>query len=179
MGTESTPERGNHRPAEREGAPGTGLLAVERIAHHDIPSVCALYKRVWDPHRSELPPELLKTLEPTPLEFTSEMEGVTYFAARRDGRTVGVVGLEMAHGSCHIVSLAVDPEARRQGIGRALVTTGIEWAKHNGASSIWVDPLAKFEAAAKLLTGLGFQPAGLLHRRLYREDVRYFELLLP
>jgi len=160
------------------GAATTGTVQVERITTQDVPAICALYKRVWDPAPPGLPAEFTKSWVPTPLEFTSWMEGVTYFAARRDGRLLGIVGAELRRGSCRLVHLAVDSEARRQGIGVALVTTAVDWAKRSNATSMWVDLLARFSEAAALMKRLGFAEAGLLHRHVWGEDVRYFERLL-
>jgi GNAT superfamily N-acetyltransferase len=153
-------------------------LTVERIAHPDIPDVCALYKRVWDAFEPALPPGLLKAWQPTPLEFTSWMEGVTYFAARRDGKVVGVVGCEITDNSCRIVHLAVTPEGRRLGVGSSLANAAIEWARHSGSNSVWVDALERFHAAHAMFRQLGFTESGVLHRHRWNEDVRLFEKLL-
>lgn len=175
MATEQRPER--EGPVSAVTKPAASLL-VERITHEDVPAVCGLYKKVWETERTELPAEVVKSWQPTPLEFTSWMEGVTYFAARRDGRVVGVVGCEVEDGSCHLVDLAVDPETRRQGVASALLTTAVDWAKRANAPEVWVDALAQFSAAAALFTRLGFRECGLLHRHQWNEDVRLFERLL-
>jgi GNAT superfamily N-acetyltransferase len=164
-------------PGER-GAPNGGTV-VERITHQDVPEICGLYKRVWEaPTNTGVPVELLKSWQPTPLEFTSWMEGVTYFAARRNGKLVGVVGCEITHGSCELVHLAVDPEMRRQGVGTALVSAGVEWARHANSVQVWANVLSRFTAVAGLFKHLGFADAGVLHRHEWSEDVRLFERVL-
>ncbi len=168
------PPKPAERPAER--APGT--LAVERITHQDVPAVCALYKKVWESEPVGLPAPLVKSWQPTPLEFTSWMEGVTYFAGRRDGRVVGAIGCELLHGSCHLVHLAVDPEFRRQGVASALLSAAIDWAKRANAPSVWADMLSRFSAAAALFKHLGFAESGRLHRNQWNEDVLLYERLL-
>lgn len=174
---------GTDRGGERAPAPPTkpvdSTLSVGRITHQDVPEICTLYRRVWEaPSGQGLPSELVKSWQPTPLEFTSWMEGVTYFAARRDGRLLGVVGCEVARGNCHLVHLAVDPDARRTGIGAALVGAGIEWAKHANAVQVWADLLSKFLAAVALFQHLGFAECGVLHKHEWNEDVRLFERIL-
>lgn len=155
---------------------------VERITHQDVPAVCGLYKKVWAPESSpdtgKLPAELIKSWQPTPLEFTSWMEGVTYFAARREGRVVGVVGCEIEHGSGRLLDLAVDPEARRQGIATALLAVALDWAKRSNALEVWVEVLSRFTAAVALFTHLSFVECGVLHKHQYFEDVRLFERIL-
>ena len=161
---------------EKRPEPAT---VVERVTHQDVPEICSLYKRVWDtPGAAGVPAELVKSWQPSPLEFTSWMEGVTYFAARRNGRLVGVVGCEVSHGSCELVHLAVDPEVRRQGVGAALVGAGVEWARHSSAAQVWAYALSRFTGAGALLLHLGFTECGVLHRHDWNEDVRIFERIL-
>ena len=174
---------GSDRGGERAPAPvekGTvAALVVERITHQDVPEICALYRRVWEsPPIPGLPVELVKSWQPAPLEFTSWMEGVTYFAARRDGRLLGVIGCEVERGNCRLVSIAVDPGARRQGIGTALVNAGVEWARHATATQVWTDGLARLTGFSELFKHLGFTECGVLHKHEWSEDVRLFERLL-
>ena len=169
-------DRGDSRAVARvAGAPPT--VAIERMTHEWIPEVCGLYKRVWD-HFPDLPSDLAKAWTPSPLEFSSWMEGVVYYVARSDGKLVGVVGCEVRDGSCRMVRLAVDPDARRRGIGSALVHQAIERARTSRCPSAWADVLARFTAAAALLKHLEFTESGVLHRHYLSEDVRLFEKLL-
>ena len=153
-------------------------IVVERITHEDVPGICTLYKKVWEFEPPGVPPELLKSWQPTPLEFTSWMEGVTYFCARRDGRLLGVVGCEMHHGSCRLVHLAVDAESRRQGVASALVTAAVEWTRRSNGAAVWTIGLDRFAGASALLKRLGFSEVGRLHKHDWGEDVRLFERVL-
>jgi len=163
-----------HETVEKKVSP----LVVERLTHSDVPAICGLYKKVGDAQGPGLPAELIKAWQPTPLEFTSRMEGITYFAARRDGRMVGAVGCESVRGAVHLVHLGVDPDARRQGVATALVGAAIDWAKRSNAPVVWADALQRFTGAAALLKRLGFADAGLLHKHEWAEDVRLFERVL-
>jgi GNAT superfamily N-acetyltransferase len=176
VGTEQGSDRGGeHGPGSAAKTGGAGTVPVERVTHQDVPAICALYKKVVEAQPPGLPVELLKGWQPTPLEFTSWMEGVTYFATRRDGRLIGSVGCQIQHGACHLVHLVVDPEFRRQGVATALVGVALDWAKRSGATVVWVDPLARLTPAVAVLKHLGFSDAGLLHRHMWAEDVRLFE----
>jgi len=173
-------DQGSDRRAERapvsaEKPPAE--LTVERVTHQDIPEICSLYKRVWEAETG-LPSELAKAWQPAPLEFTSWMEGVTYFAARRGGLLVGVIGCELRHGALRLLHLGVDPESRRHGVGAALLNAAIDWGKRSNAATVWTDPLGRFQAAASLFLKLGFTESGRLHRHEWGEDVRFFEKLL-
>ena len=177
-GSDRVAEKSLEKPVERPAEKVAGPLVVERITHQDVPAVCALYKKVWESDPTGLPAPLIKTWQPTPLEFTSWMEGVTYFAGRRDGRLIGAVGCELREGSCRLVRLAVDPECRRQGVATALLAAAVDWAKRSSAPEVWVDALARFTAAASLFRHLGFSECGRLHRHQWNEDVLLFERLL-
>ena len=173
-------EQGSDRRAERP-PPGPekppAEVTVERVTHQDIPAICSLYKKVWE-SEAGLPADLLKAWQPSPLEFTSWMEGVTYFAARRAGHLVGIVGCELRRGACRLVQLAVEPEARRQAVGTALVSAAVDWARRSTAATVWANPLARFQACGHLLLRLGFVESGILHRHESGEDVRLFERVL-
>jgi len=177
-------EQGSDRRAERAPPvppvpekPPVAELAVERVTHQDIPAICNLYKKVWE-SEAGLPADLVKAWQPTPLEFTSWMEGVTYFAARRAGHLVGVVGCELRRGACRLVQLAVEPEGRRAAVGTGLVNAALDWARRSNAATVWAEPLARFQAAGHLLLKLGFTESGILHRHEWGEDVRFFERVL-
>jgi len=174
---QGTDRGGEHSESSAE-KPSTGAVAVGRVTTQDVPAICALYKKVWEPSLPGVPVELLKAWQPTALEFTSWMGGVTYFAARKETHLVGVIGCEFHHGSCRLVHFAVDPEVRRQGIGSALVTAAVEWAKKGNAVSVWVDALGGLAAANALFPHLGFAVVGVLHRHEWGEDVRLFERVL-
>jgi GNAT superfamily N-acetyltransferase len=179
VATEGNSDRGDGRaPPGTKGSPASKPIVVERLTHLDVNDICALYKRVWDGFKGDLAIELVKEWQPSPLEFTSWMEGVTYFAARRDGKMIGAIGCEIADGSCRLVHMAVDGDARRQGVATALTNAAVEWARHNNSRSVWADALSRFTAAASVFKGLGFTECGVLHRHYWNEDVRLFEKLL-
>ncbi len=153
-------------------------LVIERLTHEDVGDIVNLFRKVWDPYLVGLPPEVQRAWQPTPLEFTSGMEGVTYFSAKRDQKLIGVVGCAIHAGSCHLLNLAVDVEHRRHGIGTALLAAATGWAQHAQTRSLYVEVLARFQDAMALLAASGFTKAGTLHRHFWGEDVELFEKTL-
>ncbi|MCI4351918.1 MAG: GNAT family N-acetyltransferase [Thermoplasmata archaeon] len=153
-------------------------MVIDRVSHEDIPEICALYKRVWDSPPVGVPAEFLKSAVPSHLEFTSRMEGVTYFVAREGKPLRGIVGCAFSEGNCRLVDLAVDVDSRRKGVATSLVLTAVDWARRNHANAVWVDALDRFSEAKGLFHHLGFAPAGLLHRYRWNEDVQFFETTL-
>jgi GNAT superfamily N-acetyltransferase len=150
-------------------------VVIDRVSHEDIPEICGLYKRVWESPQTGIPVEFLKSAVPTPLEFTSRMEGVTYFVAREEKHLRGIIGCAFAEGNCRLVDLAVDVDARRKGVATSLVLTAVDWARKSRATAVWVDALDRFAGAKALFQRLGFAEAGVLHRHRWNEDVRLFE----
>ena len=179
MATQTPPvkeERRAERPAAEPSPPAP--LIIERLTHEDVANIVALFRRIWEPYLAGMPPEVQRAWQPSPLEFTSGMEGVTYFAAKRENRLIGTVGCEMENGSCHLLNLCVDTEQRRHGIGTALLAAAIGWAQHANARSIHADVLHRFSEARALLKATGFTEAGVLHRHFWGEDVQLFEKIL-
>lgn len=173
-------KKGERPPAEVPPAKGPEVkhLAIERLTHEGVGDIVSLFRRVWEPYLNGMPPEVQKIWQPTALEFTSAMEGVTYFAARRDNHIVGVVGCKLVDGACHLQQLCVDVEQRRHGTATALLAAALGWAQHANARSIYVDVLQRFPEAMSLFKASGFTEAGTLHRHYWGEDVRVFERLL-
>ncbi|MCI4345612.1 MAG: GNAT family N-acetyltransferase [Thermoplasmata archaeon] len=177
MATNHRPEKGE-KLAEPPSPPAPQPIIVERLTHQDVPEICNLFRRVWEPYLAGLPVEVQRAWQPTPLEFTSGMEGVTYFSARRDGKLVGVIGCELVDGACHLVNLCVESDHRRQGVGTSLLQAALEWARHAGARSLWADLLPRFGDAGMLFADEGFTVAGTLRRHFWGEDVKQYERLL-
>jgi ribosomal protein S18 acetylase RimI-like enzyme len=84
----------------------------------------------------------------------------TVIAARADGRISGlitVVVLELGTGTeARIEDVVVDPSKRRLGIGRALVTAGLEAAAARGAKRVDLTSAPHRESARRLYRSLGF-----------------------
>lgn len=153
------------------------VFLVTQATHVDIPDICGLFKRVWDEFKGKVPQEFEKIWQPSPLEFTSLMEGVTFFAAKKDKKLVGILGVSMIDGAAHIVHIAVDPDHRKNGVGHALLGAGLEWAKKSNASSVWVEPLTSFNLAIALFNKLGFTETGVFHKHLWKQDVQLMEIV--
>lgn len=89
-----------------------------------------------------------------------------YLSAYEAGRLVGRVRVALAEGWAGVSCLAVAPEQRRRGLGRALTLAAIEEARGSGAARVFLQVEATNTGAARLYAGLGFRPA---QRYAYRE----------
>ncbi|MFN4896476.1 MAG: ribosomal protein S18-alanine N-acetyltransferase [Pseudomonadota bacterium] len=94
-------------------------------------------------------------------------------AGRVRGVFIGakLVGYLIAHvviDEAHIVSLGVDPDYRRQGLGRILLNDLLRIAKVENVKVITLQVRASNEGAQRLYRGAGFQVAGV--RKHYYSD---------
>ncbi|MCX7603629.1 MAG: GNAT family N-acetyltransferase [Bryobacteraceae bacterium] len=84
------------------------------------------------------------------------------YVAEQDGRIDGVaVWQELPGGEAELLNLAVRPEARRRGVGRALLTL-------LSARKVWLEVRSSNEAAIRFYESQGFRVYGL--RRNYYRD---------
>jgi ribosomal-protein-alanine N-acetyltransferase len=60
----------------------------------------------------------------------------------------------------HLLDLVVAPEARRRGIGEALIEVVVAWAEANGIHRLLLDVADDNAAAIALYAKAGFQPNG-------------------
>lgn len=106
---------------------------------------------------------------PPELEWDGEDAGARHWLARQDGRPVGTVRL-LADG--HIGRLAVLPEARRAGIGAALLEAAVRAAYAVGIREVYlhaqVHALGFYARYGFVSEGPEFMDAGIPHRLMRR-----------
>ncbi len=96
--------------------------------------------------------------------------------AEVDGAAVGVVAVQPLddEGACEMKRLYVDPDVRRQGLGRALALGIIEAAQDLGYDVMRLDTVASMTAARTLYRSLGFEErSAYYHNPL--DDAVYME----
>jgi len=76
--------------------------------------------------------------------------------AESDGRIIGVVLWEAGDGALQLGRLAVDPEARRQGIARALIAVAEAAAQQHGLARLRVGTRLALAGNRRLFAGCGF-----------------------
>jgi ribosomal-protein-alanine N-acetyltransferase len=87
---------------------------------------------------------------------------VQAYVAAEQGRIDGVaVWQELPGGEAELLNLAVRPEARRRGVGRALLAL-------LGGRKVWLEVRASNEAAIRFYESQGFRVYGL--RKAYYRD---------
>jgi len=130
------------------------VLIVRRMERADIPRVCEIEALCFpDPWSAE--------------SFESELSGLNpavYVVAEEDGCVIGHMGMWHILDEGHITNVAVAPEARRQGAGRALVEESLRLGLENGLKAFTLEVRVSNEAALALYESFGFTRAGVRKR---------------
>lgn len=104
--------------------------------------------------------------------------GGVLLVARRDGETIGCVGLRpLDPSTCELKRLYVRPAARRAGTGRALTEAALAEARRLGYRRVLLDTLPGMEAAQRMYVELGFRDVAP-YRPNPVDGARFLELLL-
>lgn len=83
--------------------------------------------------------------------------------ARGAGEPLGFLLAQCAAGESEIINLAVAPQARRQGIGAALMGYAMARARREGAQAMFLEVSADNKAARSLYEREGFRQVGIRH----------------
>ena len=108
--------------------------------------------------------------EPWSEQALALLLGETAFgvACEQDGRVIAYGGMLTVLDEGQITNIAVHPDARRQGIGRTLLTEMLRLARERGLAEISLEVRASNEAAIALYESMGFAVAGR-RRHFYRD----------
>ncbi len=83
-----------------------------------------------------------------------------FLVALAGGEIIGFGGVWIVVDEAHIVTIAVDPEHRRQGVGRRILAELLRCAKERGAVCSTLEVRAGNDAALGLYEGVGYARAG-------------------
>lgn len=84
-----------------------------------------------------------------------------WLVAVENGTVLGYIGSQTVLGETDIMNLAVSPDARRRGIGRALLLRLMTDLKNGGNRCVSLEVRESNEAAKALYASLGFVQVGL------------------
>jgi putative acetyltransferase len=135
---------------------GGFVIAVDDPRRDDVR---ALLERHLSFAKAVTPPEDVHALELDGLLDPS----VTFFSLRADGRLLGVGAIQQLDADhVELKSMHTAEEARRRGVGRAIVDHLLAVAAERGASRVSLETGAMdaFEPARSLYASAGFEPCG-------------------
>ena len=84
-----------------------------------------------------------------------------FLVAEQDGAVAGYVGCQTVLDEGYITNVAVSPDCRRRGIGRALIAELTERAKRAGLAFVTLEARASNAPAITLYEGAGFRRVGV------------------
>ena len=99
-----------------------------------------------------------------------ELDKGIFLVAERDGQVVGYVGCQTVLDEGYITNVAVSPDCRRQGIGRALVAALKARAAQAGLAFVTLEARASNAPAIALYESAGFRRVGV-RRNFYTAPV--------
>ena len=134
--------------SSRFQAPAAGAVHIEPVRFRDLRAVARLQRRAFRPALA---------YSPATLVLLWLLPHVRFLVARRDGRVVGCAIGDRQGGDARVINLAVDLDARRRGIGTALLRE-LEAALPSGTVLLMVE--AENAAAQALYRREGYGPVG-------------------
>lgn len=136
----------------------SGELSIRRAQADDFPAVRRLAEALAA-HIEEPPPPL--TLDRYVAFYVREHAPVHLFVALLDDRVVGLIAWILTHelysaqAGMYISDIAVHADARRKGVGSALMTKAREWASDHGVTKLGWDVWKHNASAMRFYAGLG------------------------
>lgn len=83
------------------------------------------------------------------------------YVVAAEGGKIGFAAASLAFDTADILDIAVHPDARRRGIGRAMLSHLLALLRENGAKSVFLEVRASNESAIALYSSVGFVPCGI------------------
>lgn len=103
-------------------------------------------------------PQLRQESSFTAAQWRRRLRVHAQFAARVGDRAVGLIGAQReSTESVYLYSLWLEPAARRRGLGRALVSAAVAWARAERARTVTLRVNAGNTGAREVYSGLGFR----------------------
>jgi GNAT superfamily N-acetyltransferase len=153
-------------------------LCIERAGVEHAPVIAELNQHVHTLH-VEAEPGQFRALTPEDARptFATMLQDndPVVFVATRDDRSVGYIWAEEVQRPdnpftspwrvLYVHHIAVAPEERRSGVGRALVAAVADEGRRRGVNSLGLDHWSFNETAARFFEALGFEPYNVRMRR--------------
>jgi ribosomal-protein-alanine N-acetyltransferase len=141
-----------------------------------VPKIDASGPRIRRMKRRDLPAvvELERAIYPQPWSpgvFSEELTLVNrhYVVLEDEGRIVGYGGLLLVAEDAHVTTVAIDPGARRRGLGTRLMLALVDAAAVAGAKHLTLEVRVSNEGARRLYQRFGFAPVGV-RKDYYRDE---------
>jgi ribosomal-protein-alanine N-acetyltransferase len=133
-------------------------LRIRPLAPSDLDRVCQIEDAVFSMPWSR-----------ESFEGETEEDGIAFsWVAEQGGRLAGYLVAWLVEDELHIGNIAVDPELRRRGVGRALLSYCLARAAERGVARATLEVRESNDAAIALYEESGFLPVAM--RKRYYDD---------
>ena len=107
---------------------------------------------------------------------TVEKENFRYFVAEKEGEILGYCGFLFVLDEAEIPNVCVKASARKQGVGKQMMSVLIEEAAKIGIATLFLEVRESNVAARTLYTSLGFTEDGI-RKNFYEQPVEHAVLM--
>jgi GNAT superfamily N-acetyltransferase len=135
-------------------------LRVRRAGSRDAADVAAILAAGFAQHRDDYTADAFSATVLDEDRVHARLEQGPIWIAVLGGRSLGTVSAVLQDPDVYLRSLAVDPSARGQGVGRELVAAVIEWTSHVGRTRVRLDCTSFLRDATRLYLACGFRIIG-------------------
>jgi RimJ/RimL family protein N-acetyltransferase len=111
-------------------------------------------------------------------ESSIRRDDAQFFVADDDGRIVGELGIELARYGVANFGMMVAADARGTGVGSALLSAAVDWARGAGAHKVALQVWPHNEAAIALYRRFGFEHEGVLRRHYRRRNGELWDAVM-
>ena len=139
------------------------MLTIQRLSARDAGRLRAIRLRALEDAPDAFGTTLSEAAAFPAESWDVQLRQLATFVATANGSDVGLVrGAPHEHRSDtgDLISMWVAPEARRQGIGSALVDAVVDWARSRGLSRLLLEVAEANTPAIELYRRKGFVPTG-------------------
>jgi len=103
-------------------------------------------------------------------EKSIQRSDAEFFVADEGGNLLGILGMEVQGYGVAEFGMMVDAAARGRGVGGALLSAAVEWAREHGAHKVALQVWPDNAAAIALYEKHGFEKEGVLRRHYVRRN---------
>lgn len=137
------------------------MTVVRPAEPSELPEVGALTVAAYEQYRTCMPDRLWEAYAAELADAAGRAERATVLVAVREDGLVGTATVGPAtddEGALHLRMVAVAPDARRSGAGRALMDAAIAFARARGARTLVWNTVSFMDDAKALYERLGYEP---------------------
>jgi ribosomal-protein-alanine N-acetyltransferase len=125
-------------------------MTLREAVEADLPALAEVHQRAFHPGWNA-----------DELADVGSGPGVFGLLAEEAGAIIGMILCRTVADEAEILTVAVDPDLRRGGVGRALVAGAVGLAKQRGALDVFLEVAIDNHGALRLYDQAGFAQAGL------------------